>query len=224
VYRIMGFRDPMTLMAVEVTAFGSTGLKSEELLSYEIGYRAQLSERVSFDAAFFYSEHENLIGSVRGTPFLSMNPFPHLVVPQTLVNTDWGESFGGELAVYYYPIDGLKVTATYTYFWLATNSVSFKHRDPRNQAMIRASWDVSETFRIDASVFYVDSLPGFDVDRFVRGDLGVTWKPSSKIEITLMGQNLFDDRHAEYGESVQSIGVVPTEIERSGTISVTLRY
>lgn len=35
-------------------------MRSEELIAYELGYRAQPSERFSWDVALFYNVYENL--------------------------------------------------------------------------------------------------------------------------------------------------------------------
>ena len=40
--------------------FGNTNLKSEELLSYEAGYRVQPGKRVSLDLAAFYNDYSRL--------------------------------------------------------------------------------------------------------------------------------------------------------------------
>ena len=40
----------------------STNIESEDVIAYELGYRAQTSERFSWDLAVFYNEYQNLLG------------------------------------------------------------------------------------------------------------------------------------------------------------------
>ena len=57
---------------------GNWDLESEELIAYEMGYRAQVTDRVAFDVATFYNVYERLIGYEYGTFFIEG---PVLVVP-----------------------------------------------------------------------------------------------------------------------------------------------
>src|SRR5207244_1648268 len=42
----------------------SQDLDSEELISYELGYRAQATERLSFDTALFYNHYDRLFTNI----------------------------------------------------------------------------------------------------------------------------------------------------------------
>ena len=46
---------------------GNTLLGSEELIAYEIGYRAQITDKVSLDAALFYNSYDKLFTTQSGS-------------------------------------------------------------------------------------------------------------------------------------------------------------
>ena len=50
-----------TSPAVLLPAFGNTGLESEQLFAYELGYRLELAKRWSLDVAGFYNKYDELI-------------------------------------------------------------------------------------------------------------------------------------------------------------------
>ncbi|HEX7523005.1 MAG TPA: TonB-dependent receptor, partial [Candidatus Deferrimicrobium sp.] len=98
-----------------ITVRGNPEFDSEKLIAYETGYRLRPTDRLSLDAALFFNKYDKLRSASSGTPFLDQSPFPHLVAPQTLVNEADGETFGGELAVDWRPIDAWRLQATYAY-------------------------------------------------------------------------------------------------------------
>ena len=48
---------------------GNPGLRSEELLAYEMGIRVQATERFSWDLAMFYNQYDRLFGIFAGYAF-----------------------------------------------------------------------------------------------------------------------------------------------------------
>src|SRR5579863_563633 len=61
---------------------GNPGLKAEKVLDYELGYRNQLSRRMSFDASTFLSNYADLRTTEPGAPFFTLDQGPpHLVIP-----------------------------------------------------------------------------------------------------------------------------------------------
>lgn len=68
---------------------------SEELLAFELGYRAQVTRSVSMDACVFHNEYNNL--SV-GLPLPPTPRAPPIIVPLFIVNNASGTTDGAELA------------------------------------------------------------------------------------------------------------------------------
>jgi iron complex outermembrane receptor protein len=59
----------------------------------------------------------------------------------------------------------------------------------------------------------VDDLPELDVDSYVAVDGRIAWQPKPGVELSLVGQNLLDNRHREFRSNFYPTPL--TEIERS---------
>ena len=78
-------------MPAELTLLGNPAEKSEQVVAYEAGYRAQPKGPFSADLAAFFNTYTNLATTESGSPFLVVNPPPaHLVFPLV-----WGNEMNG---------------------------------------------------------------------------------------------------------------------------------
>ena len=70
-------------------------------------------------------------------------------------------------------------------------------------------------------VRYVDPVGYYDIPAYVAFDLRLGWKPVKNLELSLVGQNLFDNQHLEFGNTVSELP--QTQIRRSlfGKVSVS---
>jgi len=57
-----------------------------------------------------------------------------------------------------------------------------------------------------------------NVPAYTRVDLRLGWRPTDRLEFSLMGQNLFDPRHQEAGPAFFR---APTEVPRSVFLNAT---
>ena len=95
---VAGFLGPGGIPLI-ATVFGNPQIKSERALSYQAGYRAQLSPKFSMDVAIFYTDYSGLVTTQTGAPFLETLPAPtHLISPQIFQNLLSGGSDGVEAA------------------------------------------------------------------------------------------------------------------------------
>jgi iron complex outermembrane recepter protein len=199
---------------------GGPDFESEVLLAHELGYRAQVAERLSFDLAAFYNDYDRL-RSVE-----SANP-PD-VFPFVVRNGLKGVAHGAELTVDYRPIEGWRLVASYDWLKLKlrvapghldTTSVLSEARDPRQRFALRSMLDLTASLRLDAAYRSVsrivnDAVPGYD-----ELDVQLAWRPMEQIEVAVLGRNLLHDRHAEFNPLASR-----REIERSLFGMVTWRY
>ena len=63
---------------------------------------------------------------------------------------------------------------------------------------------------LDAGIRYVDTLAAPNVPSYIGLDLRLSWKPLKNLELAVVGQNLLDNRHPEFGAPTNR-----QEIERS---------
>ena len=86
-------------------------------------------------------------------------------------------------------------------------------RLPRNQFGIRSDWDFLEDWTLGLGLRYVGNIPTYNIDKYLEMDARLAWRPTENLEIAIIGRNLLDDQHREFGTSFFS--AVPAEVQRS---------
>jgi iron complex outermembrane receptor protein len=191
--------------------FGDPGFGSENLLSYELGYRLQAKRRVSVDLASFYNIYGNLKTYAPGTPFFEAEPKPaHLVIPSHNGNQMHGETYGLEIASNWKITERWRLIPSYN--WLRVDlrldpashdqaSLSAERESPRHQFQFRSELDLSRKLQFDSAIYYTSALPALAVDAYTRLDGRLGYRPRPDLEISLAGQNLQGGRHTEFVSS-----------------------
>jgi iron complex outermembrane recepter protein len=207
---------------------GSSDLVSEDLMAYEIGYREQTTDKLSWDIATFYNQYQHLIGAVQGAPFPEPYPPPfHLVVPMTMANGPSGDTYGVELAANYAMSEHWRLSTQYTFLQMHIESSPVtlgQGFDPHNQVYLHSAWDLSDKLELDLTARYVDSLAFMNIPSYITMDLRLAWRPQKHLELAAVAQNLLQAYHWEFpGDSVSSPAVA-TEVPRGVYGTVTWRY
>lgn len=183
-------------------AMGSEGTRAEVLWAYELGYRYIPSHNVSFDAATFYNRYSQLI-SPDGFAFYPGQPYGTVVISGG--NTLGATTTGGEVTAAFDLASNWRISGSYSYLSTtrekspeATASL-LDALNPEHQLVLRSSWDLPENVKLDCQLRYVsavDALPSY-----LTGDFNITIRPTPEVEVSLVGQNLFQGRHQEYPPS-----------------------
>jgi len=207
----------MASPTLAVNIYGSKDMDAEELIAYEIGYRF-LGKQFTFDSSFYYNEYDNLRSLEQGGSTSS-------VVPLVVDNQLFGEVYGVELAASWQVNNFWRLNAGYSYtqmqLHLRNGSVDqteeFDEGDtPHHQTTIRSLWQVSENWQLDTAMRYVDMIEGGrnkeSVDSYVAVDIRLAWQVYEALEVSFIGQNLFDD-HREFRGS--TVDTQATDVEPS---------
>jgi iron complex outermembrane receptor protein len=219
---LTAFPTPILIPGISATT-GTESFKSETLLAYELGYRWQATPRLSFDLATFYNEYDRLRSSFLDTPFVDTTSTPpRLVQPVQLENAGKAESYGGELSVNYSVTDNWRIMGSYSLLFLDAHSTNpsgnrqledtLEGSSPRNQFQIRTYYNLSRNLQLNGALYYVDNISHYNVPSYIRVDASLTWMIDKNCELTIGGQNVFDDRHPEFGSELFD---VPTEPQHS---------
>lgn len=195
----------------------SPNLKSEELWAYELGYRMQATDRFSFDLALFYNDYDKLRSTTTAAPFTG--PGGTTLIPVLFENRLRGEAYGVELATNWRLTEWWKLYAAYSFLriqlhrgaGLPESSEAAEGQSPRNQVYLQSSWDIAENWELDLISRFVDSLSGFNpagtpganntITSYFSLDARLGWTPQKNLTIEIVGQNLLDDHHPEFGTS-----------------------
>lgn len=175
------------------------GFGPEELVAYEIGYRFLPHDRVSVDVAAFYDVYDNL---------RSQEPLPS--GERLLRNKLEGETYGIELAAKYQLTDWWRLQGSYTFLEkdldLESDSMdptggAPEGNDPRHLFSIHSMMNLTANWEFDWIIRFVDTLPEPHVPNYMVMDLRLAWRLRPNLELAVIGRNLLDDRHPEFGRN-----------------------
>jgi iron complex outermembrane receptor protein len=204
------------------TVMGSPDAKSEVLLAYELGYRIQPTHRLTVDLAAFYNDYSRLL-SRQPEDFIPGAPLGTLQVISE--NSLRGESYGGEAVVTFAPLDSWRLSASYSFLMLnvrgapAADARALELNAPTHQVVLRSSYDFARHFSLDAQLRYVDNVQR--ISAYVTADVRLSYRPTADLELSLVGQNLLDDRHPE---QASPLGMPTTEVPRGFYGRITWRF
>jgi len=223
--------NPTPLPAV-VAVFGSHQFNSEDLLAYELGYRVQATKNLSLDIATFYNNYSNLRTAEPGAPFVEGSPAPtDFVIPFVAGNKMSGGTYGVELFADWKVVPKWRVVGSYSYLQMDIH----KNKDsqdptpdnpngssPRHQWYLRSSIDLPKHFEQDTTLRFVDQLPSLNVPSYYSLDAHLGWKPVSRLELSIGGQNLLNNWHFEFMPDF--VNTSPTVVKRSIFGSITWKF
>jgi iron complex outermembrane recepter protein len=175
---------------------------SEHLVAYELGYRGQASERLSYSVAAFYHDYDDLRSVELANP---PNPFP-----ATLANGQAGKSYGVESTARLRLMDWWQAQVGYTELRVdihpkpGSRDQTFgaaEAADSKHHLSVRSSFDLPRHLELDAGYRYVSRItnPNQAVPGYSELDLRLAWLPRPKLELSVVGQNLLHARHVEFG-------------------------
>ncbi len=208
--------EDLNITVPGITVLGNRDFSSEEVIAYELGYRVKPLDYLTWDIATFYNQYEKLRSIERvGANFVEANQLH-------------GSTYGAEVGATLQPTDWWTVRAAYTYLQVQlhldpgstdTTSLATRGNDPRNQFYLRSSWDLPCDLKFDGTLRYVDSLNNGQVPDYVTADARLAWQATKNLELAVVGQNLLDNQHPEFG-----VGAGQHQIERSVYGTVTFQW
>jgi iron complex outermembrane receptor protein len=183
----------------------------ETLVSYETGYRTDLTPELSLDLAAFFNQYDSLVHfqplsgtypSPAGGVF--SDPLP-MVQPQ---NGGSGAIYGVELATEWKPSKVLKLMASYSYQDYDQNMVAASNIEsgappPHHLVNGRIFFDPFVDLELNSAFYFSDTTTMYDpldqthiVPSYCRWDLGVAWKTADGMRLE-MGATDLEGGHNE---------------------------
>jgi iron complex outermembrane recepter protein len=183
----------------------------EQLNGSELGYRRLLGRSLYLDIAGFYNHYHDLFSEdITGAPYLEDDPAPpHYLLPAQFQNGLDAYTKGVEIAPEWRPADFWRLRGSYSYLHmdvynaphssaLATGPV-IQGSSPQHQVSVQSAFDLSKKLQLDLDYRYVSALPGQLAPAYSTGDARLGWRFSPPFDLSLVGQNLFQPWHIEYG-------------------------
>jgi iron complex outermembrane receptor protein len=193
---------------------GSPDFVSETLLAYEVGYRAAIGPKLAASVSAFYNDYQHL-RSTTATPTTAVYVFPFPIFFQ---NSLEGETHGLEISASYQMLEWWRLHAGYDLLQehigvrpgeVDATGATNETADPQQQVALRSSMDLRRGMTLDAALRWVDALHINNgptsgpvvgiVPSYFELDSGVAWHATRSLELSLMGRNLLNAYHTEYG-------------------------
>ncbi len=215
------------------TLSGDPHPQSENLLDFEIGYRNQISKRLSVDLTGFLGYYRNLETLEPQDTFTVDSGLPHLAIPEVFAFSAHGRDNGAEIFVKWDASSRLKISAGYSFLDVsatpdasATGSAVFvpSADSPRHQIQVRSQLKLWRNLDWDASASWTSALanvPFYYVPDYTRVDSQLTWHAGESLQFSVVGQNLTSPRHLEFADT---LGINGTLVLRSVFAKVQWRF
>ncbi len=190
-----------------VALTGDRGAESEELLSYEAGFRSRISDTFAVDVAGHFNEYDELIISTVGAPTLSTvlgTPPPSVIIPLTPDNLADGYVWGFEATANWEVLDNWSLAASYSFLEMELDGptgaslVTQEGSTPQHQFHLRSYYNITDNVEFDTLLYFNDNVPADDIDAYTRLDVRLGWRPVDAVDVSVGVQNLLDDTHPEF--------------------------
>jgi iron complex outermembrane receptor protein len=209
---------PMANGAPLYTVAGGPDFESEVANVLEIGYRAQPTPTLSYSVTAFYSEYDRL-------RTLDLNPNGFGTV---FMNGAEGRSRGMEMWGTWRPVQRWRLSAGLVAQRVRTTlkpgsqditgGTGLDTSDPSHYWMLRSSYDIAQGKELDLTLRRVGGLSNPSVPAYTAVDLRYGWEIRRGLELSVLGQNLFDRTHTEFGAPPGR-----SEVERSVFVKLLWR-
>lgn len=209
--------------ATVVTFVGNPDFQSEKLTAFELGHRSRLHESLHADICTFYNFYDDLPAIEALTPTLVMiDQMPYVLYQQTITNGMEVETRGIELTFDLRPSTWWRMSASYSYLDMMTvlpaafsdlGTPDPRNEHPKHQFSIHGGFDPIPPLDMDVTLRYVDSIKTYDVASYLVADVRAAWSWNRNLSFALVGRDLFEKPHSEYGSEI--LNTIPTKVESS---------
>ena len=218
-----------TRLDVDVRAFapggslvaigGGDSYQAETLTAIEAGYRVQPHAAVSLEATVFGHFYDEL----RSQELPATGP------PIVVGNTLDGRSAGVEVSAVVQPLPAWRSRLGYTFLDLSITrdpgsrdigGGASEANDPSHYLSFRNSFDLTPSVELDAILRWIGELPNPRVPAYAELNMRVGWRVTSRVELSIAGQDLLHDHHPEFGAE----GPQRVEFQRSLRVLSAFRY
>ncbi len=197
--------------------------ESESVIAYELGMRQQVFKNLSWDVALFFNDYDKLLTD--NEKIVSDSETGYVFLDRQLQNGMYGETFGLELSVDYTPSHDFELHFAYHYLKMLMHSESgmraeefedYENINPQHQFSLRMTNQLLDNVQLTTWLRHVSKLTGYSaarhVDAYTTFDMKLAWNVTEKLELSVVGQNLFDKQYYEYFNTITPLY---GEVERS---------
>jgi iron complex outermembrane recepter protein len=188
-------------MLVEYT--GTASFKSESVVSYEAGYRGNLTPRLWLDAAAYYNHYDGIISGQAGAPEPPDAERPYIVIPYQPYNGSVVNSYGLEIATDYRVSSVIRTKAAYTFGIGEKPNSSMQLTAgaflmPRHQVSLQMNTNPLKWLELGTWARYVDQISESRVPSYWTLDMRVSLNVTKQVTFSVTGKDLLEKQHQEF--------------------------
>jgi len=190
-----------------ITVNGSNQFESEEVISYEFGYRTTFIDNLSIDFTAFYNDYSHLKSNE------SLTGIPNEIAT-VFANNNSAQTYGFEVATVWQMLDWWRWDANYSLFKMefdGQDAAAETGISPQQSVSFRSAISPTKDIDLDLLFRYVGTYRDPDINDYVSLDIRLAWQPIKSLELSLAGQNLLAEHHLEY---TNTSFPTPIEIDR----------
>lgn len=178
-----------------------------------MGWRWRAAESLHLDVAVFDHHYDGLSSLELGDPFTDPAD-GRTVIPIVNRNLTKGRATGFEALVTFTPLENWRLSASYTHLDLTMKPAGqdlnrgdfYEGATPRDQFALTPQLDLPGGIEWDAqfrSIGAIRRLPeivsGEGLPGYSELNLRLAWRVTPQWKVSLVGQNLLEDEHLEFG-------------------------
>ncbi len=172
-----------------------------------------MTSKFYVDLSVFRNRYNNLTSFGAVTFSVESDPPPlRLVAAVPWVNGIEGSTGGVEIAPSWRVASWLDLKASYSYLNMNLKNkpgntdtgtvTSDEGSSPRHGLVLQPRLNLPKRFEFDPTYRYVSALPAQAIKSYSTIDLRVSWSPAERFEFSVVGQNLFQPQHTEFGGDI----------------------
>jgi iron complex outermembrane receptor protein len=205
---------------------GNPNTQSENMRDLEVGYRSQLSNRLSVDVTGFVSLYRRLAGTMPGAPFFAtQNGTSYLEFPQVWGYGGRANNYGAEIFTHWNVSHRWQLSTGFS--WLNMHltdpdqggeTVLDPSYTPTHTIQLRSSVNLTRQLEWDSSLSNMSKING--IPGYTRVDTRLGWHIGESVDVSLVGQNLLTSRHLEFPSQYF---ITSTPVHRSVSVRLSVR-
>lgn len=200
---------------------GGEDFTSENVLTYELGWKTQPLTNLMLAVSSFYNNYRDIRSTEPGPP-----PFN---IPISFANGVRGKTYGVEVSSTYNISNRWSLKGGYTFLQkklevkpglIDLNGASAESNDPMHQFNVQSNLRLKNGLEFGTFLRYVDKLPKPYIAHYFGLDARIGWHLSKALELDVVGQNLLKKNHREFIPASPS----PRLVERSIFARIAFHY
>ena len=200
----------VTPLPIYLRVYGNPQFRSEKLIAYETGFRTLVASHLYLDLALFYNDYRDLYSFQVGAPFVEGSPPPqHAIIPLLTSNGIRGSVKGFEVAPDWKPVSWWELKTSYAHLEMnmkdgpgsndPTSVPNYEGSSPKHQVVIQSFVKLPRKLEFNQTYRYVSDLSAQLVKSYSTGDARFAWQATSQFEFSVVGRNLLQPQHSEFG-------------------------